>query len=104
VLWLMLAAAAHAGAGCVAGVGRHCRQRGGPAWAVVHGTLQVLVGGVLVWLAWVWGLVQSLKNKLLAMLHIGFLWLGVAFLLGGLRSGWRCTLGMGAWAWARCTR
>jgi hypothetical protein len=49
---------------------------------------------------WVWGLVQSLKNKLLAMLHIGFLWLGVAFLLGGLAQwlavGLGASLGLGA--------
>jgi len=29
-------------------------------------------------------LVQSLKNRLLAMLHIGFLWLGLALVLGGI--------------------
>ena len=73
----------------------------GPAWGLVHGTLQLVIGGVLVWLACVWGLVQSLKNRLLAMLHIGFLWLGLAFLLGGL-SRWLAwgygmgTLGLGA--------
>ena len=73
----------------------------GPAWTLAHGTLQLAVGGVLVWLACVWGLVQSLKNKLLAMLHIGFVWLGLAYLLGGL-SQWLAwgygvgTLGLGA--------
>jgi uncharacterized protein involved in response to NO len=70
----------------------------GTAWMLVHGTLQLAVGGVLVWLAWVWGLVQSLKNKLLAMLHIGFLWLGVAFLLGGLSQWLAATLGIGVLA------
>ena len=35
------------------------------------------------WLALRWGLVQSLKIRLLAMLHIGFVWLGLAFVLGG---------------------
>ena len=73
----------------------------GPVWMLVHGTLQLVVGGVLIWLACVWGLVQSLKNKLLAMLHIGFLWLGLAFVIGGLSQwlvwGWGVgTLGLGA--------
>lgn len=36
---------------------------------------------LLLWLAVQWGLLQSLKNRLLAMLHIGFLWLGVTFAL-----------------------
>lgn len=31
--------------------------------------------------AWRWGVVQSLRNRLLAMLHLGFVWLGLAFLL-----------------------
>ena len=37
----------------------------------------------MLWLAVAWGLVQSLKIRLLAMLHIGFVWLGLAFVLGG---------------------
>lgn len=53
-------------------------------WSLLRGTLEVLAGAVLLWLAVVWGLVQSLKNKLLAMLHIGFLWLGLALVLGGM--------------------
>ena len=39
---------------------------------------------LLLWLALQWGLLQSLKNRLLAMLHIGFLWLGVAFALSAV--------------------
>lgn len=38
----------------------------------------------LLWLALRWGLVQSMKIRLLAMLHAGFLWLGIAFALAGL--------------------
>ena len=38
-------------------------------------------GCLLVWLAVRWGLVQSLKIKLLAMLHGGFVWFGLALLL-----------------------
>jgi uncharacterized protein involved in response to NO len=36
---------------------------------------------LLLWLAMRWGLVQSLSVRLLAMLHGGFLWLGIAFAL-----------------------
>lgn len=36
---------------------------------------------LLLWLALRWGLVQSLKIRLLAMLHGGFFWLGLAFAL-----------------------
>ncbi len=56
-----------------------------PAWArwaqvVVELTAAVL----LLWLSVRWGLVQSLKNRLLAMLHTGFLWLGITFALGAV--------------------
>jgi uncharacterized protein involved in response to NO len=54
-----------------------------PAWMLLRGVLELGVGAVLLWLAGVWGLVQSLKNRLLAMLHIGFLWLGLSFVLAG---------------------
>lgn len=60
------------------------------AWLLARGVLELLSGGVLLWLAVVWGLMQSLKNRLLAMLHIGFLWLGLAMVLGGAAQllGW----------------
>lgn len=96
VLWLMLAAAAMQVVAAWLEWGGIASSAFGPAWAVVHGALQVAVGCVLVWLAWVWGLVQSLKNKLLAMLHIGFLWLGAAFLLGGLAQWLTAGLGVGS--------
>ena len=68
----------------------------GPPWTLVLGTLQLAVGGILVWLACVWGLVQSLKNRLLAMLHIGFLWLGLSFLLAGASHWLAWRFGMAA--------
>lgn len=84
VLWLMLAAAA----GEVLAV---WLELAGPlpgplaaAWLLTRGSAELAVGVVLLWLAAVWGLVQSLKNRLLAMLHIGFMWLGLALLLGGI--------------------
>jgi len=54
-----------------------------PVWMLARGTFELAAGGILLWLAQVWGVMQSLKNRLLAMLHIGFLWLGLALVLGG---------------------
>ena len=53
------------------------------AWRLVRGTLEIAAGGVLVALAFAWHLVKSLRIRLLAMLHLGFVWLGLALLLGG---------------------
>jgi uncharacterized protein involved in response to NO len=39
---------------------------------------------LMLWLAVRWGLVQSLKIRLLAMLHGGFAWLGIALALAAL--------------------
>lgn len=39
---------------------------------------------LLLGLAWRWGLVQSRHNRLLAMLHGGFVWLGLAFTLAAV--------------------
>lgn len=75
--------------------------RGGRAWMLGLGLLQLAAGSVILWLAFVWGLVQSLSIRLLAMLHLGFLWLGVSFVLAGasqllgLRLG-TPVLGLGA--------
>lgn len=89
VLWLMLGAAALE----LAAV--WFEAEGALPWGVWM-TLAVLegaIGAVLVWLAVVWGLVQSLKVRLLAMLHLGFVWLGLAFLLAGLSRGLQLALG-----------
>ena len=51
-------------------------------WAQVAVELPAAL--LLLWLALRWGLVQSLKIRLLAMLHGGFLWLGVAFALAAV--------------------
>jgi uncharacterized protein involved in response to NO len=40
----------------------------------------------MLWLTIRWGFVQSLSNRLLAMLHIGFVWYGIGFLLAGAHS------------------
>jgi len=41
---------------------------------------------LLFWLTLRWGLMQSLANRLLAMLHLGFLWYAIGFLLAGVHS------------------
>ena len=53
------------------------------AWHGVRGALEITAGGIIVWLAFAWGLVQSLKVRLVAMLHIGFTWLGIGLALSG---------------------
>lgn len=55
-----------------------------PPWQALRGAVELAAGGVLLWLAFAWGLVQSLKIRLLAMLHLGFVWLGLALALGGV--------------------
>jgi uncharacterized protein involved in response to NO len=53
--------------------------------------LQVVVelptGALLMWLALRWGLVRSLKIRMLAMLHAGFVWLGLSFALSAVSHG-----------------
>lgn len=41
---------------------------------------------LMLWLALRWGIVQSLRVRLLAMLHLGFLWYGIGFLLAAAHS------------------
>jgi uncharacterized protein involved in response to NO len=41
---------------------------------------------LMLWLAFRWGIVQSLRVRLLAMLHLGFLWYGIGFLLAAAHS------------------
>jgi uncharacterized protein involved in response to NO len=77
-----------------------------PGWtltALVSGSLAhgiLALGGLEAW-TWVadlpmavaaaslavrWGIAQSFANRLLAMLHVGFAWLGIAYLLHALQS------------------
>lgn len=51
-------------------------------WAQV--ALELPAAALLLWLAVRWGLVQSLKIRLLAMLHGGFVWFGLAFALNAI--------------------
>ena len=60
------------------------------AWQIARGVFELVAGLAVVSLCVAWGLVQSLKIRLLAMLHLGLLWLGIALLLGGASQllGW----------------
>ncbi|WP_051237613.1 NnrS family protein [Ottowia thiooxydans] len=72
-----------------------------PAWTMLCIAVEAVAGAVLLWLAVVWGLVQSLKIRLLAMLHVGFVWFGLALLYSALSQAlWLMTerpvLGLGS--------
>ncbi len=83
VLWVLLAAAALQVVSAWVDLLGLPAGGSGHAWLLFLGLLELAAGGVVVWLAVAWGLVQSLKIRLLAMLHIGFVWLGIAYLLSG---------------------
>lgn len=83
VLWFMLAVAAFEAAAVWVEIQGPLPGGAATVWTAARGVAELASGGVLLWLAVVWGLMQSLKNRLLAMLHIGFLWLGLALVLGG---------------------
>lgn len=67
-------------------------------WNVISSFWMLMTGMILLWLAFVWGLVQSLKIRMLAMLHIGFLWLGLGFLLDATGHFWTYLTGEPGWA------
>ena len=68
--------------------------QGHGAWG--YAAWQLGAGGALLWIARLWSLTQSLRNRMMAMLHIGFLWLGVALVLAGLARGLALAEGMPA--------
>jgi len=72
VLWCFVGAAAAHGALELADLGRY-------AW-IVDGPAALF----LLWLGLRWGLLQSLRIRLLAMLHLGFVWLGLAYALSAI--------------------
>lgn len=83
VLWFMLSVAAVEVAAVWIELDGSPQGGVGTAWTALRGVFELAAGGVFIWLAVVWGVMQSLKNRLLAMLHIGFLWFGLALVLGG---------------------
>lgn len=79
VLWLMLGAASFEAIATwvEAFAGRQ------PYWQLFRGSVEVGAAVPLTALALAWGLAQNLRIRLMAMLYVGFLWLGLSLLLGG---------------------
>jgi uncharacterized protein involved in response to NO len=55
----------------------------GPAARAVLAVAECAAGGLVLYLAWAWGLAQSVRVRLLGMLHLGFSWLGLGLALSG---------------------
>lgn len=55
-----------------------------PALHLMLLAVQLPAAGLVLWLAVRWGLLHSLRTRLLAMLHLGFVWLGVSLGLAAL--------------------
>jgi len=55
-----------------------------PWWLALRALVEGAGAALLLWLAVRWGLMQSLRVRLLAMLHMGFFWLGIAFALSAV--------------------
>lgn len=81
LLWVMLAVLAASGAGAVADLLWWPLPA---AWRWAQVAVEAPAATLMLWLAVRWGLVQSLKIRLLAMLHGGFVWLGLALLLAAV--------------------
>ncbi len=62
-----------------------------PTWRWIQVAVEGNAAALMLWLAVRWGLVQSLKIRLLAMLHTGFLWLGIALAMAALHHAWLAT-------------
>ncbi|MDQ3059107.1 MAG: NnrS family protein [Pseudomonadota bacterium] len=90
VLWLMLGVAGVEVAAVWLELGALLDGASGPAWTLFRGVFELAAGAMLLWIALAWGLLKSFNNRLLAMLHIGFVWLALALLLGGAAQllGW----------------
>ena len=84
LLWVMLAVLAVSGAGAMA-EGLWWPLPAPWRWAQV--AVEAPAALLMLWLAVRWGLVQSLKIRLLAMLHGGFVWLGLALALAAVSHG-----------------
>lgn len=53
-------------------------------WQVALALLECVAGALVLWLAWAWGLAQSVRVRMLGMLHLGFSWLGLGLAISGL--------------------
>jgi uncharacterized protein involved in response to NO len=56
-------------------------------WSALRVANDAAGAALLAFVAWRWGVVQSLRNRLLAMLHLGFVWLGIALALHAFAAG-----------------
>lgn len=82
--WLL---AAMGGALAATAVGAAVQAWTGPLGTAAHAALlgvQAPAAVLVLWLALRWGLLHSLRIRLLAMLHGGFVWLGLALALSAL--------------------
>lgn len=80
VLWVMLSVAVFQTLAAwmeALGGGEH------PAGLVARAAVELAAAAIVLGLSLAWGLVQSLKVRLLAMLHLGFSWLGIGLALAG---------------------
>jgi uncharacterized protein involved in response to NO len=85
VLWLMVAACIFEAVAAWAELAL-----GQPLWRFARGLAELGAGSVLVASAAAWGLEHRMHIRLMAMLHIGFGWIGVALALTGASGllGW----------------
>lgn len=83
-LGVMLAAAVFEGIAVWVEMDGPLRGPTAPVWMLARAVVELSAGAVLLWLARVWALVHNLSNRLLVMLHIGFVWMGLALGLGGV--------------------
>jgi uncharacterized protein involved in response to NO len=81
LLWVMLATLGFEGLFAIAETG-WWPLSAGMRWIQV--AIETPASLLMIWLAARWGLVQSLKIRLLAMLHAGFVWLGLALVLNAI--------------------
>ena len=83
-LWLLWAFAALFGLQAVAAAADALAPSPTSSGQAARAMLELAAGAGLLALALRWGLVQSLRVRLLAMLHLGFTWLGIGLLAAGV--------------------
>ena len=88
LLWCMVGALWWEGMGSIADL---WLEAPAPNWRWIQVAVEGSAATLMLWLAVRWGLVQSLKIRLLAMLHAGFLWLGIALAMAALHHAWLAT-------------
>lgn len=69
---------------CWLGAGLLLAVSGTMGWRWLEAGVALAMSASMAYTSWRWGLVASLQNRLLAMLHLSFAWLAPALLLQGL--------------------